>query len=150
MLDPECACACLTHADNIRSSFWGGCLPQPRSSLAVTILVSDPLAHHLPAEPTPCPPERQQLARSFHGLTVTISLRGSIHSAFFQTKISGHLIFNVLKVIASASKVERCFSPDRTRKWGISYNNAGHLQAWRQKPQKRTGNLDSSLFFSTR
>ena len=119
--------------------------PWRSPSWSLTLLLITCLLSRLPVQP-----ERQQLARSFHELTVTISQSGSIHPVCFQMKISGHLIFNILKVIASASKAERCFSPDRTRKWGISYNNAGHLQAWRQKPQKRTGNLDSSLFFSTR
>lgn len=38
MVIPECACACLTRLDDILPSIRGGCLPQPRSSLAVTIL----------------------------------------------------------------------------------------------------------------
>lgn len=63
MVIPECACACLTRLDDILPSIRGGCLPQPRSSLAVTILVSDSNAHHLPVEPTPCPTGREPTAR---------------------------------------------------------------------------------------
>jgi len=37
----------LTHGDDIRSSLWGGCIPQPGSSWAVTILVFQSFACHL-------------------------------------------------------------------------------------------------------
>ncbi|MFM4997705.1 hypothetical protein [Aeromonas sanarellii] len=126
------------------ASHWGGCFPQPRSSLAVTILVFACLAHHLhalsqhPVAPAAgCIPS----ARSIHVHNVTTSPDGSIYHRFFQIKISVTFKINHMINKHNAVKSQDFFSLFQPWKWKISYNNVGDFDEVREKSEKEQGTL---------